>query len=40
MANRKTAKKKRLKEQKQQNQSLKYIQSKLGGQKDDRFRKI
>ena len=33
MANRKTAKKKRLKEQKKQEQALQYVQSKLGGSK-------
>lgn len=33
MANRKTAKKQRLKEQKKQEKSLEYVQSKLGGNK-------
>ena len=33
MANRKTAKKKRLKEQKKQEQALQYVQTKLGGNK-------
>jgi len=33
MANRKTAKKKRLKEQKKQEQALQYVQTKLGGKK-------
>ena len=33
MANRKTAKKKRLKEQKKQEQALQYVQTKLGGSK-------
>ena len=33
MANKKTAKKKRLAEQKKQNEAFKYIHSKLGGKK-------